>query len=132
VIFDTAPPLQRLTHADFDFSKNRHRIFGPRIVGREHDDITVLDGSPSHLRTFAAVTITAAPEHRNDPVRLQGLRRRQQTQQRIFRMRIVHDDGKILARRHTFEATRYIAHPRHGLLHLITPRTSMKRHTHRT
>src|SRR5258708_6242078 len=73
-------------------------VFAPGIVGSDDDPVTVFSGGRPHERTFCLVAIAAGAYHRDDllmtlPQLLDGS---QDIDQRIRRMRIIHDADDLL------------------------------------
>src|SRR5215467_5097754 len=123
------PPLERLADADLHFVNDSHRILRSRIIRRQDDDVALLHGCAAHLGTFATITIPAAAEHGDDSMSFHGLRGRQQSDQCIWSMGVIHDDREVLAGRHTLESTGHIHDPGRSLLYLGWCRAGMQSHT---
>ena len=87
------------------------RILVSRIVAGKHHEVAATSRRFAHQRTLAAITVATAPENRDHPPGTPALDEkipghRGQVAQRVVGMRIVHDDGKRLAKVHTLEAPR--------------------------
>src|SRR5207248_1762017 len=101
----------RLPHACQSLFNNRHRLLTPRIVTRQHHQITPLTRRPPHARTLRPVPIPATSKQRNHfaaALLHQLPRQRNQIPQSIIRMRIIHDNRHAIRRRHHLKPSRHL------------------------
>ena len=89
--------------------QNDLRVFGARIVGGEHADVTALLGSRGHFRTLGAISISTAAEDGDDAVRAQRADGFEGVHDAIRRVRVVHVDLEACAGvRDAFEASGHL------------------------
>ena len=72
-------------------------ILAARIVRRDHDHVAQPAGDRAHQRALRAIAIAAAAEHRDQPPARQRPRRLEQVAQRVVGVRVVDDDGDLVA-----------------------------------
>src|SRR5262245_23028122 len=64
------PRIERFQYPRLHLLKNRHAIFGTRVIRCQDHHVASLSSHPTHFGSFSTVTITSASEHRNDPAGL--------------------------------------------------------------
>src|ERR1044072_150008 len=85
------------------------RVFRAWVVRGRDDDIAQARRGLAHRRALRPVSVAAATEDRDDAPTRHITRRAQDVAQRVVRMRVIDDDGKVAPVRHALEATRRTA-----------------------
>jgi len=75
---------------------DRLRIFAPRVVGRDDDDVRELGRDRSHPRPLLPVAVAAAAEHADDAARRERPRLGEDVRERRRRMGVVDEHGERL------------------------------------
>ena len=127
---------RRLPHPRQSLFNDRHRLFAPRIVLRQHHQIASFTRGPPHLRPLRPISIATAPKQRNHPPATaphQLSRQRHQIPQRIIGVRIVHHhrEASLARTRHHLKPPRHLPQRRRTRSNLLQRKPASQRRTRR-